>query len=115
MFTISASPYLNEGDPQIRLYVSSGRPSQKTLSEIGYNHPMLTYTSLKDRVREFLAATGLTHEEFARLDLQEGSCDKTQQADIASQRHLFRFFPYDYFRFYFLHRHFCTILPDLML
>ena len=28
---------------------------------------MLTYTSLKDRPREFLAATGLRHEEFARL------------------------------------------------
>ena len=28
---------------------------------------MLTYTTLKDRPREFLAATGLTHNEFARL------------------------------------------------
>jgi hypothetical protein len=28
---------------------------------------MLTYDHLKDRPREFLAATGLTHEEFARL------------------------------------------------
>jgi hypothetical protein len=28
---------------------------------------MLTYDSLKDRPRELLAATGLTHEEFARL------------------------------------------------
>jgi Helix-turn-helix of DDE superfamily endonuclease len=28
---------------------------------------MLTYDYLKDRPREFLAATGLTHEEFARL------------------------------------------------
>jgi hypothetical protein len=28
---------------------------------------MLTYDSLKDRPREFLAATGLTHDEFARL------------------------------------------------
>ena len=28
---------------------------------------MLAYTSLKDRPREFLAATGLRHEEFARL------------------------------------------------
>jgi hypothetical protein len=28
---------------------------------------MLTYESLKDRPRDFLAATGLTHEEFARL------------------------------------------------
>ena len=28
---------------------------------------MLTYTHLKDRPRDFLAATGLTHEEFARL------------------------------------------------
>ena len=28
---------------------------------------MLTYTTLQDRPREFLAATGLTHDEFARL------------------------------------------------
>src|SRR5436853_1481123 len=28
---------------------------------------MLTYTTLQDRPREFLAATGLTHTEFARL------------------------------------------------
>lgn len=28
---------------------------------------MLTYTTLKDRPREFLAATGLTHDEFMRL------------------------------------------------
>lgn len=28
---------------------------------------MLTYTHLKDRPRDFLAATGLRHEEFARL------------------------------------------------
>ena len=28
---------------------------------------MLTYTTLQDRPREFLAATGLTHEEFARV------------------------------------------------
>lgn len=28
---------------------------------------MLTYTTLKDRPREFLAATGLTHEEFLRV------------------------------------------------
>ena len=28
---------------------------------------MLTYTALPDRPREFLAATGLTHAEFARL------------------------------------------------
>lgn len=28
---------------------------------------MLTYTSLQDRPREFLAATGLTHDEFARV------------------------------------------------
>ena len=26
---------------------------------------MLTYASLQDRPREFLAATGLTHDEFA--------------------------------------------------
>jgi DDE superfamily endonuclease len=28
---------------------------------------MLTYTILKDRPREFLAATGLTHDEFMRV------------------------------------------------
>ena len=28
---------------------------------------MLTYTTLKDRPREFLAATGLTHAEFVRV------------------------------------------------
>jgi DDE superfamily endonuclease len=28
---------------------------------------MLTYTTLKDRPRDFLAATGLTHEEFLRV------------------------------------------------
>jgi hypothetical protein len=28
---------------------------------------MITYTTLKDRPREFLSATGLTHEEFLRL------------------------------------------------
>src|SRR5919205_3202459 len=28
---------------------------------------MLTYTTLQDRPREFLVATGLTHAEFARL------------------------------------------------
>jgi hypothetical protein len=28
---------------------------------------MLTYTTLQARPREFLAATGLTHEEFVRL------------------------------------------------
>ena len=28
---------------------------------------MLTYTALQDRPREFLAAPGLTHAEFARL------------------------------------------------
>ena len=28
---------------------------------------MLTYTALQDRPREFLAATGLTHAECARL------------------------------------------------
>jgi hypothetical protein len=28
---------------------------------------MLTYTTLQDRPRECLAATGLTHAEFARL------------------------------------------------
>ena len=28
---------------------------------------MLTYSTLQDRPREFLAATGLTHDEFARV------------------------------------------------
>jgi hypothetical protein len=28
---------------------------------------MLTYNALKGKATEFLAATGLTHEEFARL------------------------------------------------
>jgi hypothetical protein len=28
---------------------------------------MLTYLTLQDRPREFLAATGLTHDEFARV------------------------------------------------
>ena len=28
---------------------------------------MLTYTTLQDRPRDFLAATGLTHEEFLRV------------------------------------------------
>jgi hypothetical protein len=28
---------------------------------------MLTYTTFQDRPREFLAATGLTHDEFARV------------------------------------------------
>ena len=28
---------------------------------------MLTYTTLKDRLREFLAATGLTHAEFMQV------------------------------------------------
>src|SRR2546426_11276583 len=28
---------------------------------------MLTYTTIQNRPREFLAATGLTHAEFARL------------------------------------------------
>ena len=28
---------------------------------------MLTYTTLQNKPREFLAATGLTHAEFARL------------------------------------------------
>src|SRR5262249_31204189 len=28
---------------------------------------MLTYATLQDRPREFLAATGLTHDEFARV------------------------------------------------
>jgi hypothetical protein len=32
-----------------------------------YNYHMLTYTTLKDRPREFLAATGLTHDEFMRV------------------------------------------------
>jgi hypothetical protein len=32
-----------------------------------YNYHLLTYTTLQDRPRAFLAATGLTHAEFARL------------------------------------------------
>jgi hypothetical protein len=28
---------------------------------------VLTYSTLQDRPREFLAATGLTHDEFARV------------------------------------------------
>jgi hypothetical protein len=32
-----------------------------------YNPRMLTYTTLQDRPREFLAATSLTHAEFACL------------------------------------------------
>jgi hypothetical protein len=32
-----------------------------------YNGCMITYTTLKDRPREFLTATGLTHDEFLRL------------------------------------------------
>jgi len=32
-----------------------------------YTCCMLTYATLQDRPREFLAATGLTHEEFARV------------------------------------------------
>jgi hypothetical protein len=28
---------------------------------------MITYTTLKDRPREFLTATGLTHDEFLRV------------------------------------------------
>src|SRR6266702_2376728 len=40
---------------------------KETLSGIVYNDCMLTYTALQDRPREFLAAPGLTHAEFARL------------------------------------------------
>jgi Helix-turn-helix of DDE superfamily endonuclease/DDE superfamily endonuclease len=40
---------------------------EETLSGIVYNSCMLTYTTLQDRPREFLAATGLTHAEFAHL------------------------------------------------
>ena len=32
-----------------------------------YTYSMLTYSTLQDRPREFLAATSLTHEEFARV------------------------------------------------
>src|SRR5207247_1336435 len=32
-----------------------------------YTYCMLTYSTLQDRPREFLAATGLTHDEFARV------------------------------------------------
>lgn len=34
---------------------------------IVYTYCMLTYTTIQNRPREFLAATGLTHAEFARL------------------------------------------------
>src|SRR5712692_10064230 len=34
---------------------------------MGRSHSMLTYSTLQDRPREFLAATSLTHEEFARV------------------------------------------------
>src|SRR5438128_12182740 len=44
-----------------------GRCIQQTLSGIVYTCCMLTYTTLQDRPREFLAATGLTHDECARL------------------------------------------------
>src|SRR5262245_64399994 len=40
---------------------------RKTLSEIAYNSCMLTYSTLQDRPRDFLAATGLTHEEYRRV------------------------------------------------
>src|SRR5688500_14917359 len=38
-----------------------------SFSGIVYNCCMLSYATVKDRPREFLAATGLTHTEFARL------------------------------------------------
>src|SRR5215510_9759212 len=40
---------------------------QETLSGIVYTGYMLTYATLQARSREFLAATGLTHDEFARV------------------------------------------------
>src|SRR4029453_3977273 len=40
---------------------------EQILSEIVYNGCMITYTTLKDRPREFLTATGLTHDKFLRL------------------------------------------------
>ena len=43
------------------------RAGQETLSGIVYTDSMLTYTTLQDRPREFLAATGLRHAEFAHL------------------------------------------------
>ena len=39
----------------------------KTLSGIVYTHGMLSYNTLKDRPRDFLAATGLTLDEFQQL------------------------------------------------
>src|SRR4029453_5775299 len=39
----------------------------ETLLGIEYHDRRLTYTTLQDRPREFLAATGLTHAEFAHL------------------------------------------------
>jgi hypothetical protein len=86
--------------------------AQKYSSEL-----LLTESGIQPRVpRRTVSNSHGSSLDKPFLDLQEGSCDKTQQADIASHKGIsFRFFPYDYFRFYFLHRHFCTILPDLML
>jgi hypothetical protein len=39
----------------------------ETLSEIGYTQPMLIYNELKNKPREFLAATGLKLDEFEKL------------------------------------------------
>src|SRR4029453_4315031 len=39
----------------------------ETLLGIEYHDRRLTYTTLQDRPREFLAATGLTHAQFAHL------------------------------------------------
>src|SRR5262249_38373203 len=44
-----------------------GLLDEETLSEIVYHDYMITYTTLKDRPREFLTATGLTHDEFLRV------------------------------------------------
>ena len=41
--------------------------SNKSLSAIVYTRGMLSYTKLKARPRDFLAATGLTLDEFQQL------------------------------------------------
>ena len=43
------------------------RMQQYTLSGIKYNRVMITYHDLKNKPKEFLAVSGLTHEEFLHL------------------------------------------------
>src|SRR5256885_12126897 len=54
---------------------------------------MLTYTTLQDRPREFLAATGLTHDEFARFlpacaaaDAVRSPSDQTWQGKVRQRQ-----------------------------